>query len=209
MKENKDHIVRHSKLSRVDHWIMAFSILILLATGIFPILGIKMDWIEPHWISGIILTIIMLIHLMMSLSAKKIKSMWISFKDLRDFFSSDKVKSGKYSLEQKLMHHAITIFSLISLSTGWLMMQKIDTPIIARDPFVYAPDTWGIIYVLHGLSTLFFVSFIMLHIYFSLRPEKMLFFRSMIKGWITKQEYNENYDPVRWTIRTNNKEGKE
>lgn len=188
---------------------MAISILILLATGLFPVFEIKIGWVEPHWISGVIFTIVMFVHLIKSLHKEKIKSMWISVQDLRDYISTDHIQGGKYSLEQKLMHHGMTFFSLISLSTGWLMMQKIDTPLLTRDPFIYTAETWGLIYVLHGVSMLFFISFIMLHIYFSLRPEKMLFFRAMIKGWITKEEYVENYDPLRWNIEINNEEEKE
>ena len=167
-------------------------------------MGVKFEWIKPHWIAGFTVSVVMILHLVRSLSPKKIKSMWISIQDVRDFLSSNPVKGGKYSLEQKLMHHGVTFFSLISLATGWLMMQKIETPFFERNPFIYQADTWGIIYVLHGLATLFFVILIMLHIYFSLRPEKRLYFRSMIKGWITRQEYNENYDQTKWQITKNN-----
>ncbi len=199
MEENKDRVIRHSLISRVFHWIMAGCIFTLLATGLLPVLGVNFEWVEPHWIAGITLTVAVVIHVVRSLSPKKIKSMWISISDVREFIQSGgKVRGGKFSLEQKLMHHGITLFSLVSLITGWIMLLKIDTPFWERDPFIFDADTWGLIYVLHGFSTLFFVSSIMLHIYFSLRPEKSLYLRSMFKGWLTRSEYEENHDPDRW-----------
>ena len=199
MDDNKDQVVRHSGLSRLFHWVMAVCILTLLATGILPILGAEFEWIEPHWIAGVALTVLVLLHIGRSLSPAKIKSMWVSISDIKEFIAGGgKVRGGKYSLEQKMMHHGITGLSLISLITGWLMLLKIDTPFWQRDPFIFDAGTWGVLYVLHGLSTLFFVSFVMMHIYFSIRPEKAMYLRSMIKGWITKEEYNENHDPDRW-----------
>jgi formate dehydrogenase subunit gamma len=199
MNEDQNKVIRHSGYSRMFHWIMAVCILTLLGTGILPLLGVNFDWVEPHWIAGLALTIAVVIHLVRSLSIKKIKSMWVSISDIKEFIAGGgKVKGGKYSLEQKLMHHGITGLSLISLVTGWLMLLKIDTPFWERDPFIFEAYTWGILYVLHGLSTLFFVSFVMMHIYFSLRPEKAMYFRSMIKGWITKEEFKENHDQDRW-----------
>jgi len=199
MEENNKHVIRHSLISRVFHWLMAACILTLLATGLLPVLKIKFEWVEPHWIAGLILTFCVLVHVFKSLSPRKIKSMWVSISDIREFIADGgKVRGGKYSLEQKLMHHGITLFSLVSLITGWLMLLKIDTPFWERNPFIFGADTWGIIYVLHGLSTLMFVSSIMMHVYFSLRPEKSHYLRSMFKGWMTREEYNENHDPDRW-----------
>ena len=39
-----------------------------------------------------------------------------------------------------------------------------------------------------------------LHIYFALRPEKLLFTRAMLRGWITRAEYSEHHDPQRWQV---------
>lgn len=199
MEKKEDRIIRHKGLSRLFHWVMAICILTLLATGLLPIFGINFNWIEPHWIAGIFLTIVVFVHILRSLTPKKIKSMWVSINDVREFISTGgKVRGAKYSLEQKMMHHAVTFFSLISLGTGWAMLLKIDTPFWKRNPFIFNADTWGVIYVFHGLSTLFFISLIMMHVYFSLRPEKRLYLRSMIKGWITRKEFEENHDPDRW-----------
>jgi len=201
MNENEGHVIRHTGISRIFHWLMAACILTLLATGILPLLGVNFDWVEPHWIAGIALTLAVLIHIGRSLSPMKLISMWISISDISEFITSrGHNKGGKYSLEQKLMHHGITFFSLVSLATGWLMLLKIDTPFWERDPFIFSAEIWGIIYVFHGISTLLFVSSIMMHIYFSLRPEKAPFLRSMFKGWITRKEFNDNHDPERWDV---------
>lgn len=199
MNDDNNRVIRHGGISRLFHWVMAGCVLTLLATGILPILGLKFEWVEIHWIAGLALTIAVVIHLVRSLRPAKIKAMWVSISDVKEFIAGGgKVRGGKYSLEQKMMHHGITGISLLSLVSGWLMLLKIDTPFWQRDPFIFSADTWGLIYVVHGLSTLFFVSFIMMHIYFSLRPEKALYLRSMFKGWITKQEFNQHHDPDRW-----------
>jgi formate dehydrogenase subunit gamma len=211
MNKKNNHVYRHGLFNRIFHWVMAGCILILLFTGVLPVLGVKFEWIEIHWIAGSVLTVIVIIHIIKSSSLQKYKSMWVTIKEIKGFVAVDrKVKGGKYSLEQKMMHHGMTFFSLISILTGFLMLLKLDTPFWDRDPFIFTADVWGIIYLLHGISTLFFVSFIMLHIYFSLRPEKLFYTRSMIKGWITKDEYNENHDPIKWKLEElNKKENKE
>jgi len=43
------------------------------------------------------------------------------------------------------------------------------------------------------------VTMVLVHVYFALRPEKLYLTRSMILGWITAREYDENYDSSRWT----------
>ena len=56
------------------------------------------------------------------------------------------------------------------------------------------------IYVLHDLAALILITMIMLHVYFSLRPEKLHFLRSMILGWITREEFEELHDESRWKV---------
>ena len=55
-------------------------------------------------------------------------------------------------------------------------------------------------YVLHGLAALLLVTMVMMHVYFALRPEKLKFTRAMIRGWITRQEFDEHHDPKRWQV---------
>ena len=80
------------------------------------------------------------------------------------------------------------------------MLAKVDTPWWERDPYFFADATWGIIYVLHGLAALLLITMIITHVYFALRPEKLLYMRSMLRGWITRQELEQHHDPDRWPV---------
>ena len=40
--------------------------------------------------------------------------------------------------------------------------------------------TWGLMYVLHGLAGVGLIALIMVHVYFALRPEKLVITKSMI-----------------------------
>jgi len=110
------------------------------------------------------------------------------------------LKLGKYSVAQKLIHHAFAVVVLTTLVTGGFMLARIDTPWWQRNPYLLADGTWGIIYVLHGLAALMLVTMVMVHVYFALRPEKLKFTRAMLRGWITRQEFDEHHDPQRWQV---------
>jgi formate dehydrogenase subunit gamma len=58
--------------------------------------------------------------------------------------------------------------------------------------------TWGWMYVLHGLAGIGFVALVTAHIYFAIRPEKLFLTKSMIFGWITREQYLAHHDPNRW-----------
>jgi cytochrome b subunit of formate dehydrogenase len=96
------------------------------------------------------------------------------------------------------MHHGVSVFVLVTIITGLLMMVKIDTPFWERDPYWLSDQSWGIVYVSHGLAALFLMSIVMIHIYFSLRPEKLMYLRSMIFGWLSRAEFMDQHDPQRW-----------
>jgi formate dehydrogenase subunit gamma len=80
-----------------------------------------------------------------------------------------------------------------------LMLYRIDTPIFARNPYLYADSTWGWIYVLHGLGGVLLVGLTITHVYFAILPEKRWITRSMIKGWVTREELLAHHDPARWS----------
>ena len=124
-------------------------------------------------------------------------AMWIGRADVADardvvaatlHHSLPTRRPGKYSVAQKLIHHAFTAVVLTTLVTGSLMLLRIDTPWWRRNPYLFADATWGIVYVLHGLAALMLVTMVMMHVYFALRPEKIMFTRAMIVGWITRRE---------------------
>lgn len=190
------------------HWLMALSVLILLATGLLPVMGIQFAWVTIHWITGVLLTLAVLFHILRSLIWQRLRRMLFGWEDIKDtiatllwFFKlkeKNPPKTGKYSPAQKLIHHTFAIILLTAIITGLLMMVKIDTPFWERDPYWLSTDIWGVIYVLHDFASLFLVSIIMLHVYFALRPEKWAYLRAMIFGWISKDEYGKNHDPLRW-----------
>jgi formate dehydrogenase subunit gamma len=202
-------VLRHALVDRVFHWISATCVLTLLGTAFLPILGVEFGWVTIHWVTGIVLGLAVVFHIVRVLVAFKLRSMWIGASDVRDALAATSaalrrevvaVKTGKYSLAQKFIHHAFAAVILTTLVTGGLMLLRIDTPWWRRNPYVLTDSTWGVVYVLHGLAALVLVTMVMMHIYFALRPEKLLFTRSMIRGWITRAEYEEHHDPKRWQV---------
>lgn len=192
MQQSK--IIRHKLIDRLFHWFLALAILILLFSGLLPVYGFNASLIVIHWIVGLVLTALLLIHIIRSVFWKSFKDIWFSRADI----GSNQSKSGKYSLEQKMMHQFISLLTLAGIITGIIMMIRIDTPFFERDPYWLNAETWGMVYFIHGLVALCFVSAIMLHIYFALRPESRMYLRSIFKGWITEEEYSEKHDAELW-----------
>ena len=188
---------------------MAACVLTLLGTAFLPIVGVEFGWVTIHWVTGLVLGVAVILHFVRVLVRGTWGKMWIGRADFADMF--DVVGStlrhalptrrpGKYSMAQKLIHHAFTLVVLTTLVTGSLMLLRIDTPWWRRNPYLLPDATWGIVYVLHGLAALMLVTMVMLHVYFALRPEKLKFTRAMIRGWITRREYDEQHDPKRWQV---------
>lgn len=201
-------IVRHVLVDRLGHWLMAVCVLTLLATGFLPILGIQFPWVTIHWSVGLVLTIAAAAHIVRAALWKSLRPMLLGLADLRDVgsivawslrrSSTPPRKPGKYSPAQKLIHHAFAVAVLTTVVTGLLMMRKIDTPVWERDASVFADATWGLIHVFHDLAALLLITMVMAHVYFALRPEKLVFLRAMWRGWITRAEYESHHDPRRW-----------
>jgi len=204
-------VERHSLVARLFHWVMAVSTFVLLATGFLPILGVKFSWVTAHWIAGLVLTASILFHLVHATFWQGLALMWIDMQDLRDgyatlrqalgFDPSNTVASGKNSIENKIFHHVTALATFVVIGTGLLMMVRVDTPFWTRDPYVLTDEKWGIVYLLHGISSVLFLTLIMAHIYFAARPEKRWLTRSMILGWIPRERYLRHYDPKRWSVR--------
>ena len=156
-----DRIVRHGLPDRIFHWVMAASVLALLATGFLPILGVRFSWVTMHWIAGLVLGAAVLFHMARAVIWLEPSAMMVWPADLRDAWRATLralgrrtvvPKPGKYLLLQKLYHHAIALVLLTTLGTGLMMMVKVDTPFWTRDPYWLSDATWGVIYVLHGLA---------------------------------------------------------
>ncbi len=205
----EERLRKHTLAARLFHWIMSAAILVLLVTAFFPVAGIRFPWVTIHWIAGVVLAVSIVYHIVHSTFWLDFWSMWIDRTDFRDAVSRAKRflgrdapaprKPGKYPLENKLFHHTTVLTGLGVIVTGIFMMFRVETPFWTRDPYLFSDQTWGVIYVLHGLCSVAFVTMVMAHIYFAVRPENLWITRSMIKGWITGDEYAEHHDPERWS----------
>ena len=190
-----ERVNRHDAIDRAFHWIMAGSVFVLLATGVFPIIGLEFVWLEIHWIAGIVLTIVVAFHIVRSFT-QDLGSMAVGPGDRKEALDG-KTKPGKYSPAQKSMHAIATILTLVVIVTGLIMFLQIDTPWWERTNEM-SESALGWLFFLHGLSTLGLIAVICLHIYFAIRPEKLFYMRSMIKGWISKEDLVAHHDPQRW-----------
>jgi cytochrome b subunit of formate dehydrogenase len=168
-----------------------------------------LGWVTFLWVCGCGLPAAVLFHVVRVLVRGTLGSMWLGRADLADALDIARStlartlparRPGKYSVAQKIIHHAFAVVVLTTLVTGGMMMVRIDTPWWQRNPYLLADATWGIVYVLHGLAALLLVTMVMMHVYFALRPEKLKFTRAMIRGWITRREYDEHHDPKRWQV---------
>lgn len=199
---SQDRVIRHRAADRLFHWIMAASVLMLLGTGLLPALGVRFDWVALHWISGLVLVAAILFHIVRIAAWSKLRTMLPARRDLEEIraaFGAPPVKPGKYSAAQKAMHYVASLLSLAAAATGLLMMVKVDTPLWQRNPYWLDATTWGGIYVVHGFAALCFVSVVMLHVYFALRPEKRAYLRAMLLGWMSGGDYRAQHDASLWT----------
>lgn len=201
------NIMRHSFVSRMFHWVMAFSMLTLLLTAFLPIVGVRFAWVEWHWMAGILLTASIMFHIVHATFVLDFWSIWVGPKDIPEFkaemlrevgIDAPGPKSGKYPLGNRLYHLAVMVAGLAVIATGVVMMWRVRTGLVERNPYLLTDTTWGITYVLHGLAGVGFVGLVIAHIYFALRPEKLWITKSMIFGTITRRQYLEHHDPDRW-----------
>lgn len=201
-------VVRHTLFDRLYHWSMAIAVFLLLGTAFLPILGYKFEWLDIHWMSGVVLAVLIFIHIVRALVWQDWRHMMIWPSDIRDIFrglcatfssaATPPARPGKFNPLQKLYHLGSAVFVLAIVVTGLLMLLKIDTPFWRRNPYVFANDTWGWIYTVHGLSAMAMVTMIIIHVYFALRPDEFYLTKSMFRGWITRKEYKDHHDNEQW-----------
>jgi cytochrome b subunit of formate dehydrogenase len=190
-------ITRHAPIDRVFHWITALAVLLLLASAFLPILGFRFSWVPLHWITGVVLTLAVLFHIVRALLFQRPRCMVFGPRDFRDALAHR--RAAKYTLAQKLMHAVLGTAVLVATATGLLMLAKVDTPLWQRNPYLLEASTWGVVYVLHGAAALAILTLTMTHVYFSLLPEKRLYLRGMIGGQMTRDEAAGYHDPQRWS----------
>ncbi len=189
-------LTRHAAADRWFHWTAALAFLVLLGTGVLPILGLKFPWLTLHWVAGLVLTAAVAFHIVRSLASKDRFAMNIGPTDLRELTDRNSLP-GKYSLAQKSMHAAMTVLVLTTIITGLVLFALIDTPWWARSNFL-SEAALGWMFLLHGAATLALLGLTALHLYFALRPEKQFYTRAMIKGWASEGELKANHDLARW-----------
>lgn len=207
-KDLPSQILRHSFVARMFHWVMAFAMLALLFTAFLPIVGVKFAWVQWHWMAGILLTASIMFHIVHASFFMDFWSIWVGPKDIpevkieiaREMGREDLPgpRPGKYPLGNRLYHLAVMVAGLVVVATGVLMMWRVRTNIVPRNPYIMSDVTWGLTYVGHGLMGVGFVGLVIAHIYFALRPEKLWITKAMFFGYITRREYLENHDPDRW-----------
>jgi cytochrome b subunit of formate dehydrogenase len=171
-------------------------------------LGLGNLWVTWHWIAGLVLTASIVFHIIHASFWMDFWSIWPDRIDLEDakrrwLRANGKDapaprKFAKYPLENKLYHAVIVLAGLAVIITGVFMMKRIRTPIFTRNPYVFSDMTWGLTYILHGLAGVGLIRLIMVHVYFALRPEKLVITKSMVFGSLDREHYLEHHDPGRW-----------
>src|SRR6202158_3738575 len=77
-------IKRHLLTDRIYHWLMAASVLILMGTAFLPIIGWKFEWVSLHWMTGVVLAVLVLIHIVRALVWQDWRAMVIDGSDIRN-----------------------------------------------------------------------------------------------------------------------------
>jgi formate dehydrogenase subunit gamma len=182
-------VLRHAGIDRLFHWGMAIAMFLLLGTSLLPILGLRFAWYGIHWVSGLVLTLLILLHIVRAFIWQRPRTMLLL--TAGDFRSRG---AGKYTLPQKLMHLAWAVAILVAIVTGLLMLPKAGVSFMERDPYANTLATWGVITLLHDLAALLSVFLILVHVYFGILPEKRAYLRAMIGGLITRSALAEEHD---------------
>jgi cytochrome b subunit of formate dehydrogenase len=157
-----------------------------------------------------VLTASILFHIVHATFWLDFWSIWVGPKDIPEFkaeilreFGHDVPgpKPGKYPLGNRLYHLTIVVAGIAVVVSGLLMMVRVRTPFMERNPYLFSDTTWGFWYVAHGVAGVGLVGLVIAHVYFAVRPDKWWITKSMILGWITRRQYLEHHDPHRWVAR--------
>ena len=152
-KDLPERIDRHSLMARLFHWVMAASMFVLLITAFFPIAGLQFPWVTWHWVAGVVLTGSILYHIIHATFWLDFWSMWIGPSDIPELKAEllrelghevEGPKPGKYPLGHRLYHFAIFVVGTGVITTGWLMMPRIRTPLFDRNPYYLSDVTVGL-----------------------------------------------------------------
>jgi cytochrome b subunit of formate dehydrogenase len=203
-------ILRHAMSERVFHWGMSAAMLVLLVTGFAPVMGIQFAWVTIHWVAGVILTLMIVYHIIHATFWQDLWAMWVDKADIKAGVAelrhmvgrngTEVPKAAKYPIDHKLFHHAAAVSGLAAIVTGVLMMLRLETAFWTANPYMFADSSWGVVYVVHGVSSVALIALVISHIYFAIRPDKWWITKSMIYGFIDQEKYVQNFDPNRWAV---------
>ena len=73
----EERIERHAAIDRLFHWLTALCMLTLLATGLMPVVGVKFAWVTIHWITGIVLVLLVVFHIVRALIWQRLRDVGI------------------------------------------------------------------------------------------------------------------------------------
>ena len=121
-------ITRHAGIDRLFHWVMAATMTVLLVTSLLPLLGVRFGWYEIHWIAGIVLTVMIVLHIVRALFWQRPRTMLALTP--ADLPSSRGTAAGKYTLPQKLMHLAWTVAILVAIVTGCCCCRQVGRAVL-------------------------------------------------------------------------------
>ncbi len=223
-----ERIVRHTLPSRIFHWTMGASMLVLLITAFVPLLGLEFAWVTIHWIAGAVLILTIIYHVIHSILWQDFWSMMSfnvreaigHFRHLLSSKSTEPEKPGKYPFDHRMYHQGIVVVSLAAIVTGVLMTLRIKTPF--WEPNAYYPlvdqaisglnelgepaitvlpgEATGFVFVIHGIAGVALIVMVAAHIYFAIRPDKRYYLWGMIRGWIDRKQYLAHFDPDKWSV---------
>jgi cytochrome b subunit of formate dehydrogenase len=203
-----EQIERHNLGSRLFHWTMAATMLALLITAFVPVIGWQFPWVTIHWVAGVLLIATVVYHVIRAIGWQDFWSMFQlgvaeGTAQVRHVLSAKAPappRAGKYPFDHRMYHHVIVVTTLAAIVTGLLMMVRIDTPFWTPNPYLLSDATWGVMYVVHGVSGVALIVLVAAHIYFAVRPEKRWMLWAMVNGFIDREKYLEHFDPSKWDV---------
>ena len=197
---SSEPVKRHSLAARLFHWIMAASMLTLLFTAFLPKVGVQFDWVKYHWIAGVVLTASILFHIIHATFFMDFWSIWPDKIDIEDATRRYKRATGgqappprrfaKYPLGKQDVPSGDLLRRAVGDYHRFLHALPHPDSVVRPQPVpLRRHGLGGLTYLLHGLAGVGLIGLIMIHIYFALRPEKLVITKSMVFGTLDAHHY--------------------
>jgi formate dehydrogenase subunit gamma len=182
-------IVRHKLSSRLIHWLVAITFILLLITGLpiwTPVFGwmgalvgglAVCRWLHP-WVGAAfsLFSLIMFFAWIGDMILEKKEWGWFGPKMITYFkFEGDDADVGKYNGGQKIFFYMVLVLMALTLASGVVMWF----------PLTFSPALRQISLVVHDAAFILFAASIVVHIYLGTAAEPGTF-RSMTRGTVTK-----------------------